>query len=114
MFRNITGSVNVNILLEDRNGKISTIKTFNIPGAAVAGSSGWGIDNWGTASWGTTDGDVVIESDEFYRWTQLFKEGRILQVEVLSNSANTNFELLGIDITASQQSAGQLPSSARV
>ena len=114
LFRNITGSVEVNILLEDRNGNTSTVKTFTITGSAVAGSSGWGIDAWGSAEWGLTDGSVVSESDEFYRWTQLFKEGRILQAEVLSNTANTNFELLGINITASLQSAGQLPSSQRV
>jgi hypothetical protein len=32
----------------------------------------------------------------------------------MSNSGNTNFELLGIDVEASQQSKGQLPSSSRV
>jgi len=114
LFRNITGSVDVNILLENRNGQIQTIKTFTIEGSAIAGSSGWGIDNWGTASWGLTSGSVVITGDEFYRWTQLFKEGRILQIEILSNQANTNFELLGINVTASQQSEGQLPAGQRV
>lgn len=113
LFRNITGSVDVNILLEDRNGQIQTIKTFTIEGSAIAGSSGWGVDSWGT-SYGITYGSVVITGDEFYRWTQLFKEGRILQIEVMSNSGNTNFELLGIDVEASQQSKGQLPSSSRV
>lgn len=114
LFRNITGSVDVNILLEDRNGQIQTIKTFTIEGAAIAGSSGWGTDGWGLAPWGMTYGSVVITGDEFYRWTQLFKEGRILQIEVMSNSGNTNFELLGIDVNASQQSEGQLPASQRV
>jgi hypothetical protein len=114
LFRNITGSVDVNILLEDRNGQIQTIKTFTIEGSAIAGSSGWGIDGWGLAPYGITYGSVVITGDEFYRWTQLFKEGRILQIEVMSNSGNTNFELLGIDVDASQQSKGQLPASSRV
>lgn len=114
LFRNITGSVDVNILLEDRNGSIQTIKTFTIEGSAIAGSSGYGIDSWGTSSWGISLGSVVITGDEFYRWTQLFKEGRILQIEVLSNTGNTNFELLGIDVDASQQSKGQLPASSRV
>lgn len=114
LFRNITGSVDVNILLENRNGQIQTIKTFTIEGSAIAGSSGWGIDNWGGSEWGITMGSVVITGDEFYRWTQLFKEGRILQIEILSNQANTNFELLGVNVTASQQSEGQLPASSRV
>lgn len=114
LFRNITGSVDVNILLEDRNGQIQTVKTFTIEGSAIAGNSGWGIDSWGSTEWGISMGSVIITGDEFYRWTQLFKEGRILQIEVLSNTANTNFELLGIDVDASQQSKGQLPASQRV
>jgi len=114
LFRNITGSVDVNILLENRNGQIQTIKTFTIEGSAIAGSSGWGIDSYGTSSWGLSNGSVVITGDEFYRWTQLFKEGRILQIEILSNQSNTNFELLGVNVTASQQSEGQLPASSRV
>lgn len=114
LFRNITGSVDVNILLENRDGQIQTIKTFTIQGSAIAGSSGWGMDDWGSTEWGISTGSVVISGDEFYRWTQLFKEGRIIQIEILSNQSNTNFELLGIDMSASQQSAGQLPASQRV
>ncbi len=101
-------------MLEDRNGKISTIKTFTVAGSSISGNSGYGVSAWGTSSWGEAGGTVVISGDEFYKWTQLFKEGRILQVEILSSQPNTNFELLGINISASQQSEGVLPSSQRV
>lgn len=114
LFRNITGTVTVNILLEDRNGATSTIKTFEIAGSAIAGASGWGVDMWGTAMWGTSAGDVVIEGDELTRWSQLYKSGRIVQIEVTSTAANSNFELLGLRLTASSQGEGQLPSSSRV
>ena len=40
LFRNITGTVTVNILGEDRSGNTSTIKTFDITGSEVAGLSG--------------------------------------------------------------------------
>ncbi len=114
LLRNITGSVDINILLEDRSGKISTIKTFTVTGSSISGNSGYGTNNWGTISWGEAGGTVVISGDEFYKWTQLFKEGRILQVEILSNQPNTNFELLGVSISASQEPEGVLPSSQRV
>ena len=114
LFRNITGTVTVNVLLEDRNGLTTTVKTFDITGAEIAGASGWGVDMFGTAMWGTSAGDVVIEGDELTRWSQLYKSGRIVQVEVTSTAANSNFELLGLRLTASSQGEGQLSSSSRV
>ena len=114
LFRNITGTVTVNILLEDRNGATTTIKTFDITGSEIAGASGWGVDMWGTAMWGTSAGSVVIEGDELTRWSQLYKSGRIVQIEVTSTAANSNFELLGLRLTATSQGEGQLSSSSRV
>ena len=114
LFRNITGTVTVNILLEDRNGATTTIKTFDITGSEIAGASGWGVDMFGTTMWGTSAGSVVIEGDELTRWSQLYKSGRIVQVEVTSTAANSNFELLGLRLTATSQGEGQLSSSSRV
>ena len=114
MFRNITGTVTVNILLEDRNGATSTVKTFDISGSEIAGASGWGVDMWGTNMWGTSAGDVVIEGDELTRWSQLYKSGRIIQIEITSTASNSNFELLGLRLTATSQGEGQLSSSSRV
>jgi len=114
LFTNITGEVNVNILLEDRNGATSTVKTFTISGAAVAGNLGWGIDAWGTAKWGSSNGEVVITSDEIYKWGQLFKTGRLVQIEVTSTSANSNFELLNLRMTGSIVGGGTLSSQSRV
>ena len=114
LFRNITGTVTVNVLLEDRNGATTTVKTFDIIGAEIAGASGWGVDMWGTNMWGTSEGEVVIEGDELTRWSQLYKSGRIVQIEVTSTAANSNFELLGLRLTATSQGEGQLSSSSRV
>lgn len=113
LFRNIVGSVTVNVLLEDRNGATSTVKTFTITGSEIAGSTGYGIDLWGNIQFGDSSGSVVISGDEFTRWSSLYKEGRIVQFEIVCNSANSNFELLGIKTTASV-SSGILPSSQRV
>ncbi len=114
LFRNITGDVNVNIFIEDRNGTTTTTKTFTISGAAVAGSEGWGIDLWGTQNWGTSSGEVITTTDELTRWGQLFKQIRLVQIEVSCTVANSNFELLHIRMTADAQQEGALPSSQRV
>ena len=114
MFRNVTGQMTVNITLEDRNGVTSTVKTFTVDGAAVAGNSGYGCDLWGNVQYGDTDGTIVVSLDEIPRWTQLYKSGRLLQFEVMTTSANSNFELLNIRITGGLFGEGQLSNSQRV
>ena len=114
LFRNITGTVNINIFLEDRNGLTSTVKTFQITGAATSGQMGFGANLWGGSLWGKSRGTPVSGSDEFTRWGNLFKSGRLVQIEVSCTEANSNFELLGINFTAKSQGVGSLSSSQRV
>lgn len=121
LFRNITGDVNVNIFVEDRDGTTTTTKTFTISGAAIAGSEGWGIDQFGISvldtigsGWGTSNGEVITTTDELTRWGQLYKQIRLVQIEVTSTAANSNFELLHIRMTAGKQQEGALPSSQRI
>jgi len=113
LFRNITGTVTVNVLLEDRNGAISTVKTFDISGSAIAGNTGWGIDQWGTQQWGESSGEVVVSTNEIKKWVALFKQGTIIQFEITTTAANSNFELLGIRATAQVGGEGQLSSASR-
>lgn len=114
LFTKITGEVNVNILMEDRNGSTSAIKTFTISGSSVAGNTGWGTNLWGNSQYGLTQGEVVIAGDELYKWGQLSKTGRVIQIEVSSTSANSNFELLNIRATANSLGDGSLNSSSRI
>lgn len=112
--KNITGQVEINILLEDRNGLTTTAKTFTITGSAIAGKSGWGSILWGGRKWGVFRGTPVTGSDEFTRWGSLYKEARLIQVEISCTAAGSNFELLGLDFTAIGQGVGSLSSSQRV
>ena len=114
LLRNITGTVTVNIIIEDRAGASSTAKTFTITGSAISGKSGWGANLWGNTQWGNTQGGVVTGTDEFPRWGQLFKSVRLVQVEVVCNAAASNFELLNIKMTANSQGQNSLASSLRV
>lgn len=113
-FRNIIGSVSVNILLEDRKGNTSTAKTFTITGSEIAGTSGFGCDTWGTTPFGLTEATVSVSSEEALRWATLYKECRLLQVEIICDDPNSNFELLSVRITANSQGEGQLSSSLKV
>lgn len=114
LFRAITGTVTVNLIVEDRNGNSSTAKTFTITGSEVAGISGWGIDEWGSKPWGESAGGYSISLDEIPRWGSLFKQIRSVQVEVTSSSTDSQFELLSIKMRANPQTQGVLSSSQRV
>lgn len=114
LLRNITGTVTVNILSENRAGITQTIKTFTITGSAISGKTGWGSNLWGGNLWGVSRGTSVTGSDEFTRWGQLYKESRLVQIEVSCTAPASNFEFLGSRITANSQGEGSLSSSQRV
>jgi hypothetical protein len=114
LFRNITGDVNVNIIIEDRNGTTSTAKTFTISGAAVSGRTGWGASKWGSVKWGMTKGSIVTTTDELKRWGTLYKQVSLVQLEISCTAAASNFELLKIKMTASAGQEGSLPASLKV
>lgn len=114
LFREITGEATVNILVENRAGATSNVKTFTITGSEVAGRTGWGINKWGSEKWGESTGSFQVSANEITRWGSLFKQSRLAQVEVLTTSTQSNFELLNIKLTASPQTEGSLSSSQRV
>lgn len=115
LFRNITGTTTVNFLVEDRQGLTSVVKSFTITGAAVQGSTGWGMDTWGTVKWGQSNSFTAVSGgEELKRWGTLFKQAALLQIEVTSNSVNSNFELLQLKVVGAKQSRGSLSSSQRI
>lgn len=115
LFRNITGQTNVSILMENRKGETSAVKTFTITGAETLGFTGYGTDRYGEARYGESSStSVSISSDEIPRWGTLFKIGKLLQIEVSSTAPNSNFELLKISTTAKKHQRGTLASEQRV
>jgi hypothetical protein len=115
LFRNITGSTTVSILLEDKDGNVTTAKSFTITGAEVGGSTGWGMDMWGTTQYGQTDTySFSVSTDEISRWGTLFKQARYIQIEISSIASGSNFEFLKASATAKTQTKGALSSSQRV
>jgi hypothetical protein len=112
LFRNVRGDVTVNLRLEQRDGNTVTSKSFNITSAL--GSGGWGADQWGSQPYGQSDATVTLTGDELVRYAQLYKNCRVIQVEVISNSANSNWEFLGLRMTAQGLGDQSLPSNLKV
>lgn len=111
-FRNVKGSVTISLRIEERSGNTVTTKTATITSAL--GDGGWGSDQWGAISWGQSDATVVLSGDELVRFALIYKTMRVLQVEVTSSGANTNWEFLGVRATAQGLGPSSLPSSLKV
>lgn len=114
LFRSVRGQVTVNLLAELRDGSTTSIKSFTISGSAAGGATGFGVNMWGNTTYGTSAGSPIVSPAEETKYTQLFKSIRLLQVEVQTTTANSNFELLQLRATASSQGEGSLSSASRV
>lgn len=112
LFRNVRGTVEINLRIEERSGNTVTTKSFSI--SSSLGSGGWGSDQWGTRKWGTTEASIVLTGDELVRWTQIFKQARVVQCEVISDAANSNWEFLGLKFVGQSLGPQSLPASTRV
>ena len=112
-FRNVQGSVNVDIQLQTRTGAVVTSKSFSVtPSSGVAG---WGADGWGVALWGDSEErGGASDISEIYRWAVLNKPARNIQYIVTTSNANDKYELLGIQTRAIDMGRGFLPGSERV
>jgi len=112
-FRNVQGSVDVNIRVEERNGNVVTVSNFAITTTSTTG--GWGADAWGGTQWGDSEySGSATDVNDLVRWVILNKTGRSIQLDVRTSNAGDNYELLGVRISARPQSTGSTPSAWRV
>lgn len=115
LFRNVRGTITVNVIAEDRTGVTSVIKTFDITGSETGGLTGWGMSQWGLTKWGLSSGSTaVISSEEITRWTVLFKQIRLMQIEIVASGENANFEFLEAKAQSAKMGVGSLSTSQRV
>lgn len=112
LFRNVRGQVSVSILLEGRDGNTTVQKSFNI--SSQLSTSGWGTDQWGSQQWGQSSGRVSLSGDELARYALMYKQFRVLQIEISTTTANSNFEFLSFKATATPLGLQSLSSSLKV
>ena len=107
-FRNVFGSINVNIFLEEASGQTVTGSSFTI--TSQSGISGWGTDQWGLPMWGLSINNAAASSEDLIRRTKLFKTARTYQVELSTTAGIDSYELLGIKTTVTPQGKGHFPA----
>jgi len=114
LFREVSGSINVSVLYEGRDGVIKNVaKSFTITGDAAG--TGWGTDLWGSHNWGTSNTNVVLpQPQDIIRWTSLYKTGRNVQLEISQVANEVNFQVADIKMSATLQPEGSLSSQLRI
>jgi hypothetical protein len=112
LFRNISGTININFIIEDKNGLRTIAKSINIE--TTTGKTGWGTNLWGSKKWGQTINSVVAFLGDIIRWGYLYKTARTLQLEITTNQPQSNFEFVNFKATAQFQPEGSLPPSYRI
>ena len=112
LFRNISGTVNVNFIIEDKNGIRTIAKTISLE--SMGGTTGWGQNAWGTKKWGTTNNAVDSFIGDIIRWGYLFKTARTVQLEIQTTGTVNNFEFVNYKGTAQYQPVGSLPPAYRI
>ena len=112
LFRNVSGTININFIIEDKNGLRTIAKSINIE--TTTGKTGWGTNIWGTKKWGQTINSVVAFLGDIIRWGYLYKTARTLQLEITTNQAQSNFEFVNFKANAQYQPEGSLPPSYRI
>lgn len=94
-WRNIVGSVSVDIRLEGTSGNTLTQKSFNV--VSGSGNSGWGADQWANTQWG--DSEESGESrdlNELIREALLNETARNVQMIVKTTGLIDDYELMAI------------------
>jgi len=113
LFRNVQGTVNVDVRLQERSGQVTTAKSFAI--STSASNSGWASGQWADFQWGDSEeAGGATDINEIYRWINLNKAARNIQFIVKTSNRNDNYELLAISSRAKPMGTGFIPSSEKV
>ena len=113
-FRDVEGSVGVNVYIEDRSGSTTTAKSFTVTGPASQITATWGTDRFGTVGFGNTEQSVSSYAEETIKRALIYKTARYLQFELTTTLGPDTYELLGIKSRAIPQGTGSVPATWNV
>lgn len=110
--RNIIGQLQVNLYVETRQGQVVAAKSSTITGASALGTSGFGSDQFGTIGFGLSAGGAAFTgTGEVQKRALLYKTGRTIQIEIVTNTNNADYELLDATSVAIAQARDNSPTS---
>jgi len=108
--RNVQGGVDVNIRAEERDGNVVSVANFAVTSTST--DAGWGADMWGDTQWGDSEQHgSATDINDLVRRVILNKTARSIQVDIRTDAAGDNYELLGVRVRARPQGTGSTPSN---
>lgn len=112
-WRNIRGTISVNVIVLTTTGQAITAKSFNVT-AGISGV-GWGADPWGSEPWGNTIGaGSSSAANDLIRWTKLLRTSRSIQWEITTSGANDQYQLLYLKMESRLLGRGIIPTTEKV
>jgi hypothetical protein len=95
--RNVSGTVVIEVRVEDIDGSTSTVNSFTLSTAESAGNSGWGADLFSNTEWGNSEeAGSVLGLVDLVEWLHIGKTARRVQLIIRTNDRSSNYELLGV------------------
>lgn len=111
-FNKVAGTADVNIRLEKRDGVSRTAEDFTL--ASTNGNAGWGADLWANTLYADSEETGGAgEANDIVRWALVNESARNMQVEILTDATQDNYELLAIKSIARPIGRGYVPSTWR-
>jgi hypothetical protein len=112
-FRNVSGTINADIRLQNRKGQVTTAKSFSI--TTATSNAGWGADQWAVPLWGDSEEHgAATDINEIYRYARLNKAARNIQLSIKTENTSDNYELLSARILGKPLGEGFTPSTEKV
>lgn len=104
-WRNVTGSISVDIRVEDVSGNVVAAKSFSV--TPVSGNTGFGEPMFANVLFALSNEEGgAADIGDLVRWVNLNSNGRTVQLVIKTTNVNDNFELLGIRTFARQVGRG--------
>lgn len=109
-WRNVSGTVNTDILVEGRDGNTIVAKSFSFTQAGSQFGVGFGFDKFGTGRFGSSNGaGQAGGSGDLVKWVNLNQIGRAIQLDINTSDSST-YELLSIGENVRPVGKGLTPS----
>ncbi len=109
--KSVTGTIQVTVYIEDRDGSTISAKAFTLTGAESNGTSGFGTDQFGMIGFGLSDNTPTASVLDIKKKALIYKGTRIVQIEIKTIGRTDNYELLAIKSILNSQARGNSPSS---
>jgi len=112
-FRNVSGSLSVNIMVETKNGNTITTESFTVSG--VDGVSGWGSFSFGTVAFGSSlqASKSVSNLSDVIKFLQINKTS-VRTVSVRITGSGCKADIVAMKLILTKLSPLSIPSSWRI